>query len=147
LVDFFTFYKITMKKVLEILLKIFLYPAFVVVAYYIILWSYLGLYHLITFFTGLGLLGIILLLSIVGGIFAIYYGLLAGILMFTVLKLNKIFIFVTMLIFNSFFAFKGLKTIWAGEANTLLLIITSLPTVGLFLTILIPSLITVGAEE
>jgi hypothetical protein len=136
-----------MKKVLEILLKIFLYPAFVVVAYYIILWSYLGLYHLITFFTGLGLLGIILLLSIVGGIFAIYYGLLAGILMFTVLKLNKIFIFVTMLIFNSFFAFKGLKTIWAGEANTLLLIITSLPTVGLFLTILIPSLITVGAEE
>jgi len=95
----------------------------------------------------LGLLGIILLLSIVGGIFAIYYGLLAGILMFTVLKLNKIFIFVTMLIFNSFFAFKGLKTIWAGEANTLLLIITSLPTVGLFLTILIPSLITVGAEE
>ena len=141
-----------MKKVSKILLKIVLYPVFIVVAYYAVLWSHIGLHYVVKWCVSWDLLNIIFFACpILGGYCTLAYVVfIVAVLAVTKLKLNNIFAFVVVLIFNCFFSFRELKIIWsgvAGEASTLLLILTSLPTIGLFLAILIPSLMALGAEK
>jgi hypothetical protein len=136
-----------MKKVFGIISTILLYPVFIVASYYIVLFSYYALSFFIGWCVSLGLLGIILLLLIAGGILTLYSALLTMGVMVAALKLNKIFIVVLLLIFNCFFAFRGLKIIWTGEAEPILLLISSVPEISLFLAILISSLNGINADR
>ena len=141
-----------MKKVSEILLKIVLYPAFIVVTYYAVLLLYMGNYHLVAWFTSWSF-WIILLISTIFTILGIYYTLVFLMFLFgamsviTKLKLNRIFVFVTILLFNCFLGFRGLKLTWEADAGTGMLLLLSIPIVCVFLAILIPSLMALGAEK